>query len=34
MQIKHVKDRTKNLASSFYLIFSIEIDSILANLFT
>ena len=28
MQIKHVKDRKKNLAFSVYLFFSIEIDSV------
>ena len=34
MQIKHVKDRKKNLAYSVYLFFSIEIDSVLAKLLT
>ena len=35
MQIKHVKDRKKNLAFSMYLfIFSIEIDAALAKLLT
>ena len=32
MQIKHVKDRKKNLAYSVF--FSIEIDSVLAKLLT
>ena len=34
MQIKHVKDRKKNLAFSVYLFFSIEIDTVLAKLLT
>ena len=34
MQIKHVKNRKKNLAFSVYVFISIEIDLVLAKLLT